>query len=204
MHVDLVHTFGMVSYCFVDLGTDPDTPGGGGGGLGGGGLGGNRGGGGGRGESVLVSGIQGIDDDGSQSVLKNPTMDYDGGFRGGGGGGGHRSAAASPTLFNNAHQGDNPTDSSSSSSSSSSSFPKPSGAGEVCSAYGGYYHLGNIPSGAWQAGCVLYGAGCVMLCVSSFLALSHLGLARDKHVHRVSLVAGYLQAIAGESCCFFI
>ena len=70
---------------------------------------------------------------------------------------------------------------------------------EVCSAYGGYHHLANIPSGAWQAGCVLYGAGCVMLCVSSFLALSNLGMA-DRHVPRVALVAGYLQAIAGELC----
>ena len=70
---------------------------------------------------------------------------------------------------------------------------------EVCSAYGGYHHLANIPSGAWQAGCVLYGAGCVMLCVSSFLALSNLGMA-DRHVPRVALVAGYLQALAGELC----
>ncbi|XP_070183868.1 serine-rich adhesin for platelets-like [Littorina saxatilis] len=66
---------------------------------------------------------------------------------------------------------------------------------EVCSAYGGYHHLANIPSGAWQAGCVLYGAGCVMLCVSSCLALSNLGMA-GRHAPRVSLVAGYLQAIA--------
>lgn len=72
---------------------------------------------------------------------------------------------------------------------------------EVCSAYGGYHHLANIPSGAWQAGCVLYGAGCVLMCVSSFLALSNLRLT-DKHVQRVSLVAGYMQAVAGRWRCF--
>nr|KAG5686818.1 hypothetical protein BaRGS_032035 [Batillaria attramentaria] len=36
---------------------------------------------------------------------------------------------------------------------------------ETCSAYGGNFRLGSIPSGAWQASCVLYGAGCGLACV---------------------------------------
>ncbi|XP_041378805.1 LHFPL tetraspan subfamily member 2a protein-like [Gigantopelta aegis] len=67
---------------------------------------------------------------------------------------------------------------------------------DVCTAYGGYYHLGNIPSGAWQAACVLYGTGCVLLCLSAVLALYDLGLVRESLSNRrLSLVAGYIQAV---------
>ncbi|XP_046356016.1 LHFPL tetraspan subfamily member 2a protein-like isoform X1 [Haliotis rubra] len=66
---------------------------------------------------------------------------------------------------------------------------------DVCTAYGGYYHLGNIPSGAWQAACVLYGTGCVLMCLSAFLALCNTSMVKE-NTRRVALVSGYMQAIA--------
>jgi hypothetical protein len=42
---------------------------------------------------------------------------------------------------------------------------------QECEFYGGYFNLGNLPSGAWQAACVLYGAGCVLLSCGAFLAV---------------------------------
>ncbi|XP_050409831.1 LHFPL tetraspan subfamily member 2a protein [Patella vulgata] len=66
---------------------------------------------------------------------------------------------------------------------------------ELCTAYGGYYHLGNIPSGAWQASCVLYGVGCVLMCLSAFLAICTVIMIRA-HNKKLSLLSGYLQAVA--------
>ncbi|ESP04731.1 hypothetical protein LOTGIDRAFT_237265 [Lottia gigantea] len=66
---------------------------------------------------------------------------------------------------------------------------------EICTAYGGYYHVGNIPSGAWQAACVLYGVGCILMCLSAFLALCTIGMVKTHH-KKFSLLSGYLQAVA--------
>ncbi|XP_060064585.1 LHFPL tetraspan subfamily member 2a protein-like [Ylistrum balloti] len=65
---------------------------------------------------------------------------------------------------------------------------------EICEFYGGYFNLGNLPSGAWQAACVLYGAGCILLCCGAFLAVTTSCIPSDV-VKTVTVMAGYVQFI---------
>lgn len=73
---------------------------------------------------------------------------------------------------------------------------------EVCTFYGGYFNLNNLPSGAWQAACVLYGSGCILMCLGAFLAVCNTCMPR-KYDHRMSAVTGYIQTVAGELSCSF-
>ncbi|XP_071181238.1 LHFPL tetraspan subfamily member 2a protein-like [Mytilus edulis] len=66
---------------------------------------------------------------------------------------------------------------------------------QECEFYGGYFNLGNLPSGAWQAACVLYGAGCVLLSCGAFLAVCTSCIPCDV-VRTVTVMAGYVQFVA--------
>ena len=68
---------------------------------------------------------------------------------------------------------------------------------QECEFYGGYFNLGNLPSGAWQAACVLYGAGCVLLSCGAFLAVCTSCIPCDV-VRTVTVMAGYVQFVAGK------
>ena len=68
---------------------------------------------------------------------------------------------------------------------------------ERCEFYGGSFNLGNLPSGAWQAGCVLFGSGCILLCCGAFLAVTTSCIPCDV-VKTVTMMAGYVQFIAGK------
>ncbi|XP_025092432.1 transmembrane protein 211-like [Pomacea canaliculata] len=66
---------------------------------------------------------------------------------------------------------------------------------ETCSAYGGNFRLGSIPSGAWQAACVLYGAGCVLACLGALLSLC--SACMPGHCRRrVTRAGGYVQTVS--------
>ena len=66
-----------------------------------------------------------------------------------------------------------------------------------CGCYGGRYGFGNIPSNSWQAACLLYGGGCVAMCVA---AVGSLGSSCRHNCNRTMvLVTRYLQTSAGMS-----
>ncbi|XP_067670632.1 LHFPL tetraspan subfamily member 2 protein-like [Haliotis asinina] len=64
-----------------------------------------------------------------------------------------------------------------------------------CISYGGNPNLGRIPAGAWQASCILYGGGCILMCVSALLTVFVLCVDKPKH-RRLALINGYLQTVA--------
>lgn len=64
-----------------------------------------------------------------------------------------------------------------------------------CEFYGGYFNLGSLPSGAWQASCTLFGGGCILLCCGAFLAVCTSCIPNDA-VKSVTVMAGYVQFIA--------
>ncbi|KAK3083820.1 hypothetical protein FSP39_003681 [Pinctada imbricata] len=68
---------------------------------------------------------------------------------------------------------------------------------QKCEFYGGYFNLGHLPSGYWQAACVLYGIGCVLLCCGAFLAVCTSCMTAEV-VRSVTVMAGYVQFIAEE------
>lgn len=67
-----------------------------------------------------------------------------------------------------------------------------------CISYGGNPTLGRIPAGAWQASCILYGGGCILMCVSALLTVLVLCVDKRKH-RRLALINGYLQTVAGKT-----
>ncbi|XP_046356015.1 transmembrane protein 211-like [Haliotis rubra] len=66
---------------------------------------------------------------------------------------------------------------------------------ETCLAYGGNFNLGSIPSGAWQASCVLYGGGCGLLCLGAFIAICVAIIPAD-YRKKPTRLAGYTQTVA--------
>ncbi|KAL5017387.1 hypothetical protein ScPMuIL_006976 [Solemya velum] len=64
-----------------------------------------------------------------------------------------------------------------------------------CGVYGGVFQFGQIPSGAWQAACMLYGGGCVFLALGFLVALASC-CCSGKCSHKLTLLAGYFQTIA--------
>ena len=68
---------------------------------------------------------------------------------------------------------------------------------EVCGSYGGNFNLGSIPSGAWQAACVLYGGGCGLLSLGALLATCVVCIPLDFR-KRTTRLAGYTQSISGN------
>ncbi|XP_041348926.1 transmembrane protein 211-like [Gigantopelta aegis] len=66
---------------------------------------------------------------------------------------------------------------------------------EVCGSYGGNFNLGSIPSGAWQAACVLYGGGCGLLSLGALFATCVVCVPVD-YRKRTTRVAGYTQIIS--------
>lgn len=66
-----------------------------------------------------------------------------------------------------------------------------------CSPYGGQFQFSNLPSGAWQAACVLYGSGCVLMSICALLSLIVLCLDRKKD-RRLALFTGYVQIVSGQ------
>ncbi len=68
---------------------------------------------------------------------------------------------------------------------------------EICGAYGGNFNLGSIPSGAWQASCVLYGAGCGLLSLGAFISICVAVMPSDYRKKTTRLV-GYTQTVAGK------
>ena len=73
-------------------------------------------------------------------------------------------------------------------------FSKPN---QRCDFYGGRFGFGNIPSTAWQAACILYGGGCVFMCIASVCSLGTLCVKHgcDK---TLVLITRYLQITAGK------
>jgi hypothetical protein len=70
-----------------------------------------------------------------------------------------------------------------------------------CEFYGGYFNLGSLPSGAWQAACTLFGGGCILLCCGAFLAVCTSCIPNEV-VKSVTVMAGYVQFIAGKHTIF--
>lgn len=68
---------------------------------------------------------------------------------------------------------------------------------QTCQSYGGEFHLGNLPSGAWQAACVLFGGGCIFLCLGAVLSIITLCIP-GSWCRRVTLFSGYVQTVGGE------
>ena len=66
-----------------------------------------------------------------------------------------------------------------------------------CDFYGGRFGFGNIPSTAWQAACLLYGGGCMFMCIASLCSLGTLCVKHgcDK---TLVLLTRYLQITAGK------
>ena len=73
-------------------------------------------------------------------------------------------------------------------------FSKPN---QRCDFYGGRFGFGNIPSTAWQAACILYGGGCMFMCIASVCSLGTLCVKHgcDK---TLVLLTRYLQITAGK------
>jgi hypothetical protein len=68
---------------------------------------------------------------------------------------------------------------------------------DVCYLYGGYFRLGNLPSGAWQAACVMYGCGSMLLCLGAVLVVCNTCVPRE-YDQRLASVAGYTQTVGGK------
>ncbi|CAG5120003.1 unnamed protein product, partial [Candidula unifasciata] len=54
--------------------------------------------------------------------------------------------------------------------------------------------IAKIPSGAWQAACLLYGAGVCVQILGALVSLVVLALGEPWH-HRVALINGYMQTV---------
>ena len=67
---------------------------------------------------------------------------------------------------------------------------------QICGIYGGYFHLSNLPTNAWQAASILYGTGCVLLLLGASLALSTLCIEAPRNLS-ISMATGYVQVTAG-------
>ena len=65
-----------------------------------------------------------------------------------------------------------------------------------CDFYGGRFGFGNIPSTPWQAACLLYGGGCMFMCIASVCSLGTMCVKNgcDK---TLVLLTRYLQTAAG-------
>ena len=65
-----------------------------------------------------------------------------------------------------------------------------------CDFYGGRFGFGNIPSTPWQAACLLYGGGCLFMCIASVCSLGTMCVKNgcDK---TLVLLTRYLQTAAG-------
>lgn len=73
----------------------------------------------------------------------------------------------------------------------------------ACQGYGpgGGVDVGSIPSGAWQASTLLFGSGTGLQCLGALVTLLLLVLpAHPYSGHRLALLCGYMQTLAGE--CF--
>ena len=70
---------------------------------------------------------------------------------------------------------------------------------QQCGVYGKQFNLSNLPSNAWQASCVLYGAGCIFLCTAALLAMVSMCVPTD-YDKRMAAITGYMQCVAGNLC----
>lgn len=61
--------------------------------------------------------------------------------------------------------------------------------------------IAKIPSGAWQAACLLYGAGVCVQILGALVSLVVLALGEPWH-HRVALINGYMQTVGGKGVFF--
>ncbi|XP_078680330.1 LHFPL tetraspan subfamily member 2 protein-like [Branchiostoma floridae x Branchiostoma belcheri] len=69
----------------------------------------------------------------------------------------------------------------------------------MCLGYGDEFSFTRIPHGAWQAGCVLFGGGCVMLCAAAIIAMASCCVPYFCE-RRISVFAGYMQSVAVVIC----
>ena len=71
----------------------------------------------------------------------------------------------------------------------------------MCCIYGGQFQLSNLPSNAWQIGCVLFGGGCVLLLIGSLASVVSLCLPSTWST-RFACYTGYIQTMAGKNSLF--
>ncbi len=62
---------------------------------------------------------------------------------------------------------------------------------------GGSESISEIPSGAWQAACLLFGAGVCVQVLGAGVSLVVIALREPWH-HRLALINGYMQTVGGE------
>eukprot|EP00058_Branchiostoma_floridae_P020300 XP_002605790.1 hypothetical protein BRAFLDRAFT_78062 [Branchiostoma floridae] len=72
----------------------------------------------------------------------------------------------------------------------------------MCLGYGDEFSFTRIPHGAWQAGCVLFGGGCVMLCAAAIIAMASCCVPYFCE-RRISVFAGYMQSVAENGFLLF-
>jgi hypothetical protein len=68
----------------------------------------------------------------------------------------------------------------------------------ICRVYGGRFQLTFMPSGPWQAACVLFTAGAVLMTLAAILAVGTLFVSR-KNDTALATAIGYMQIVAGWS-----
>lgn len=66
-----------------------------------------------------------------------------------------------------------------------------------CTVYGGSFNFKNIPTEAWQASSVVFGGGCLFLCLGAVLSIISLCMAGPWD-QRLSVGTGYIQTIGGK------
>ena len=74
---------------------------------------------------------------------------------------------------------------------------------ERCDFYGGRFGFGNIPSTAWQSACLLYGGGCMIMCIASVCSLGTLCVKHSCDKTLV-LLTRYLQVTAGKHYIYYL
>lgn len=70
--------------------------------------------------------------------------------------------------------------------------------GLVCRLYGDRFQLDYMPSGPWQAACLLLTAGAVLMSLSALLSVATLCVPRHRDTG-LAVVIGYIQIVAGMS-----
>ncbi|CAH1800656.1 unnamed protein product [Owenia fusiformis] len=75
-------------------------------------------------------------------------------------------------------------------------FINESGITQTCGIYGGdYFSFSKIPSSSWQASSVLYGGGCLFLCMGALFATISLCLPNTWN-KKLAIFSGYVQCVA--------
>ncbi|XP_041349466.1 LHFPL tetraspan subfamily member 2 protein-like [Gigantopelta aegis] len=65
----------------------------------------------------------------------------------------------------------------------------------TCLTYSHATSVAKIPSGAWNASCILFGSGCVFQCVAAIVSVGVVFLRKRWH-RRLAVADGYLQTVA--------